>query len=129
MDVVFHPADLVHEDLMLVADARETPPQQTKIGFVGGPGLCPRPGLLFFGNELAAVFCTEHDVQKILDERVRQWICPPEQTFYEGCQISVSRLKALIPAVEHLPTATPWANLLSRLKALKHQSSYRKKVF
>lgn len=86
MDVVFHPSDLVHEDLMLVADASETPPQQTKIGFVGGPGLCPRPGLFFFGNELEAVFCTEHDVQKILDERVSQWICPP------GAHCTVSRL-------------------------------------
>src|SRR6185312_2301967 len=67
VEMVVHAADLVDKNFLLVANAGE-------IG--------PRPCLLFFGNQLEAVFCAEYDVQKILNCRVRQWVLSSGRTLY-----------------------------------------------
>ena len=80
MDVVFHPADLVHEDLVLLANPSE---------------VCPRPWLFLFGDELQAVFCAENNVQKILDCCVRQMGLSSGANILRRLSNFVSRLKAL----------------------------------
>jgi hypothetical protein len=58
LDVVLHPADLVYEYFLLMADPCE---------------ICPRSRLFFFGNQFETVFGAENDVDEILNERVSQW--------------------------------------------------------
>ena len=58
VDVVLHPADLVYEYFLLMADPCE---------------ICPRSRLFFFGNQFESVFCAENNVDEILNKRVSQW--------------------------------------------------------
>src|SRR5262249_17507218 len=51
MDVIFHPANCVHEDIFFPADACD---------------VRPHPWLDILGNHLAALSCAEHDVNYVL---------------------------------------------------------------
>jgi hypothetical protein len=103
VDVIFHAADFMHKDVVLLANACQ---------------IAPRPWLLFFGNELKAVLRAENDVHEILNERVCQCNSPPRKHSTNHVKSPVSRLKALIYFFDRIPTAPPWADLFSRLKAL-----------
>lgn len=65
--VVLHPADLVHEYVLLMANARE---------------IRPRSRLFFFRNQFASVFGAEDNVDEILNERVSQWGLFPRMEYF-----------------------------------------------
>ena len=51
MDVIFHPADFMHEDSLLLANTCH---------------VAPEAGLAILGNELTSIFGTEYDMNQVL---------------------------------------------------------------